>query len=395
MIISQRIYLSVLICLLMALEFSCTKEETETQPKTTYQKTFGEDGYDAGEEALIVNDDLFIVGTTDRNDNSQKDILFMSISKGGKELFTTTFGSNAGDDEGLGMVQSLDGNIVLIGYTTSASNGRDCWIQKTDLFGRVIWEKQFGGPLDDVANDIILLSNGEFFVAGHSENSEGKLDSYFLWIDQNGELIRESRFKVINGGLYESAASVIQSADGNLQIYGHFDLDGTNRDFYWVEMTSTGGVIGFLGGGADGYDEAQQLIETSDGHLLFCGHSTAEDPLHNMSLDKIDRSAGLTPKTIWTKQFGGDKHDGGMALMENSKGNYVAVARSNSFKNGDENIYLVEVDDSGEVIQDKVYGGRVTDRAECIIEDNGFFYLIGRSDSYGNNMQVFVVKTKI
>jgi hypothetical protein len=100
---------------------------------------------------------------------------------------------------------------------------------------------------------------------------------------------------------------------------------------------------------------------------------------------------------LWEKNYGGLMHDGGQAAIINSKGNYVLVARSMSFGNGDRNAYMVEVSSSdGTIIQEQVVGGDKNDRIDDIIEFNGYYYLVGHSDSDGaGGNDVYVVKIEI
>ena len=82
------------------------------------------------------------------------------------QTFIKLFGGN-GSEEGKDLIALTDGGFVLVGSTTSMSEGgKDVYVVRADNFGNVIWENKFGGLGDDVGNAVILGRNNTIYVCG-------------------------------------------------------------------------------------------------------------------------------------------------------------------------------------------------------------------------------------
>jgi hypothetical protein len=95
----------------------------------------------------------------------------------------------------------------------------------------------------------------------------------------------------------------------------------------------------------------------------------------------------------WERNYGGALHDGGQAVLVNTKGNYVLLGRSISFGNGSRNIYLIVTNQNGEVISEQILGGSNNDRGQDIIEYNSSYFIAGYSNSFGTgDNDAYIVK---
>lgn len=88
-------------------------------------------------------------------------------------------------------------------------------------------------------------------------------------------------------------------------------------------------------------------------------------------------------------------HDGGQAILINEVGNYVLIGRSMSFGNGDRNIFMVTTNTDGVELSRDIVGGERDDLGQDILEHNGYYYIIGHTNSFNDNMNdLYVVKYK-
>ena len=84
------------------------------------------------------------------------------------KVFIKLYGGR-GSEEGRDLALLPDGGFVLVGSTTSNSNGgKDVYIVRTDEIGNMIWERNYGGSSDDIGNSVILGSNNTLYVCGES-----------------------------------------------------------------------------------------------------------------------------------------------------------------------------------------------------------------------------------
>lgn len=383
-----------MICLFVLILFACTKDEikiNEPLPlNSSFQKNIGGSSDDIANSIVIKDDTLYILGQSKSFNDPNGDHYLIKLDIYGDIIFEKTYGGNL-TEEGTKIITTGDGNLILIGTTESSGNGqKDIHVLKINTNGIVLWEKSFGGSLDDKPIDIIETSDSEFCIAASTESfGVGSLDIYLIWINQSGDLIRQTTF---GGSEIDGSSGLIEIENNEIMLYGYTRNFGANgRDFYLMKLTSTGDSLWSKRYGGDGYEESQGFARTNSGGFLLSGHSSSIDPKHDMYVVKVDSNG----HQLWENNYGGAQHDGGQALLINNEGNYVLVARSMSFGNGSRNIYMVITDSNGELISEKIIGGSQNDWGQDIIEYESFYFIVGHSNSYGaGDNDAFIVKLK-
>jgi hypothetical protein len=75
-----------------------------------------------------------------------------------------------GDQTGRDLVVLPDGSMVLFGTSraTVPTRGSEWYVVKVDAKGTIIWEQEYGGPLDDEARDIEVTSLGDLVLVGNT-----------------------------------------------------------------------------------------------------------------------------------------------------------------------------------------------------------------------------------
>ncbi|MEN2984546.1 MAG: hypothetical protein ABDH25_05930, partial [Dictyoglomaceae bacterium] len=154
-------------------------------------------------------------------------------------------------------------------------------------------------------------------------------------------------------------------------------------DFYLVKIDKWGNVLGewFHYGERD--DNAQCVIETSDGGLLVLGesYSYATGISKDLYVVKLDKKGNI----VWAKNFGGMDMDGGRSVIEDSEGNYVLVGWTRSFGAGNSDFYIIKLSPNGELLWSKTWGGKNFDEANCILEsEDGNYLITGYTLSFGS-----------
>jgi hypothetical protein len=362
--------------------FSC-KKETNNDPApfdTSFvEKTFGGNEEDRANSIITSNQALYIFGTSASFGDINGDHYLIKTTLNGTVVYEKNYGGT-GFEEGIDIIETNDGNLMLIGTTTSLGNGlKDIHVIKIDTNGTMIWENTFGGALDDYPADIIETSTGEFCIAGTTESfGAGSRDIYLVWIDQNGNFLRQAT----HGGTdIDGSAELIETTNQNIMLYGYTRNYGAqDRDLYLLKTNNLGDSLWSQRYGGSGYEESQSFKVNQNGEYILCGHSSSVDPLHNLYGVKVDTSGTV----IWEKHYGGVMHDGGEALLVDSDNNIIFIARTMSFGAGQRDTYFVKTNQSGNMISSKVYGGSGNDKVNEIIEIGNCYYLVGESDSFGN-----------
>jgi hypothetical protein len=77
-----------------------------------------------------------------------------------KDYFIKYYGED-GNQEGKDLLVNTDGTLIILGTSTTPGGAKRMYIAKTDLEGKIIWERNLGSTdKDEVALDIELINGG-------------------------------------------------------------------------------------------------------------------------------------------------------------------------------------------------------------------------------------------
>jgi hypothetical protein len=149
-----------------------------------------------------------------------------------------------------------------------------------------------------------------------------------------------------------------------------------------------------IGGSGDDYRGKGVKLKNSD-HYMMCSYSNS-----NKSFDKSDDAIGtrdiwvlklnMDLTIVWDTTFGGNDTNDAFDIIETKDGNFLIAGRSSSPPSGTKtaenfglrDYWLIKMDDDGNILWDKTYGGSSTDVCQNVIEmENGDLILTGWSNS--------------
>lgn len=98
--------------------------------------------------------------------------------------------------------------------------------------------------------------------------------------------------------------------------------------------------------------------------------------------------------TLWTATYGGLKHDSGSCVRQTKDGGFVIVGETLSFGSGNKDIYLVRVDEMGDTVWTRTYGGPSHEIGRAILEigDEGFL-IAGYRRCPGRDGAIYLIRT--
>lgn len=116
-----------------------------------------------------------------------------------------------------------------------------------------------------------------------------------------------------------------------------------------------------------------------------------------LALMSVSVLASAQPGQVWHHTFGGTGWDEGRTIDPATNGGYVVAGSTTSFGNGDRDFYLVRIDEQGNELWHRTYGGAGDEGYEWVevqrASDGGYF-LAGETDSYGaGSYDFYAVKT--
>ena len=261
-----------------------------------------------------------------------------------------------------------------------------------------LWDKTFGGNLDDRLSDLITNPAGEHLLLGHSrQNSSSEPVPRLIKIDNNGQ---KEWDKVLSGSLDEMLHKGLPTVDGGYLLGGTTGLQSVSDEFYqfWIVKTNQSGTKvwekKFLGPGI-----LSAMIATSDGGYLLGGTSN-----ENKKVDKTEAGRGgedfwlvkidASGNKLWDKTLGGTNRDRLTSLLATSDGGYLLGGTSFSGQGGEKSeatlggdfygdYWVVKVDALGRKQWDKTLGGTQDDILSSLLASSDGGYLVAGSSSSG------------
>jgi hypothetical protein len=141
--------------------------------------------------------------------------------------------------------------------------------------------------------------------------------------------------------------------------------------------------------GGDGHDAGYCVQQTSDGGYIVAGETSGLD-YWDMYVVKTDAGGD----TMWTRTYGGPELDDAQSVQETSSGGYIVFGRTISFGAGENDYYLVRIDEDGNPLWAQPYGGSGNDWGYSAREtSDGGYILAGNSMSFGGLADIYLVKT--
>ena len=134
-------------------------------------------------------------------------------------------------DYGFDIKQTTDGGYIMAGASESADGditatlgGYDYWIVKLDVAGNLLWQKSLGGNGYDEARNIIETDNG-YIVSGMSYSQTNNISTNYgggdIWVtglDTSGNLIWEKNY---GGSLNDTVYHMFKNSIGDYILCGY------------------------------------------------------------------------------------------------------------------------------------------------------------------------------
>ena len=311
-----------------------------------WEKTYGGVDYDWGTSGQQTTDGGYIItGSTRSFGNGQSDVYLIKTDNNGDTLWTKTFGGGLEQDEGRSVQQTNDGGYIIAGNTMS-----NVYLIKTDNNGDTLWTKTFGGGLEqDEGRSVQQTNDGGYIICGSRlVNINNICDVYLIKTDNNGDSIWTKTFGGVEN---DEGYSVQQTNDGGYVITGETESFGigNGESDVWLIKTDGNGTEQWnqTFGGVD-HDEGKSVQQTTDGGYIITGYTNSfGNGESDVWLVKTDSQGD----SIWTKTFGGNEQDGGSSVQQTIDGGYVIIGYTDDpFVNGGvEDLFVIKTDGNGNI----------------------------------------------
>jgi uncharacterized delta-60 repeat protein len=275
-------------------------------------------------------------------------------------------------DEAYSIQQTTDGGYIVAGRTHSFGAGyADIWVLKLDPNGDVQWQKTYGGPDWDTAYSIQQTSDGGYIVAGMTESfGAGYADIWVLKLDSNGDVQWQ---KTYGGPGNDGAYSIRQTADGGYIVSGEYSFGAGYVDIWVLKLDSNGNVQWQKTYGGPDWDTAYSIQQTSDGGYIVAGWTASFGAgVSDLWVLKLDPNGNIQ----WQKTYGGSANDRAESIQQTTDGGYIVAGWTYSFGAGNFDMWVLKLDQNGNIQWQKTYGGPYGDVATSIQQTSDGGYIV-------------------
>lgn len=368
------------------------------QVDTLWTRSFGENGrdcWDFGESVLETMDGGYIItGVTGADVTHVSDVYLIKTDASGYVQWTRTIGRSQteGRDYGISLQQTEDDGYILTGFTELLDgNLLDIYLVKTDDQGDTLWTRTYGDTLSESGNAVLTTPDGGYVIAGYTSAGGARgADLLLAKTDDSGEIEWWKTY----GGLYDDYGySVERTPDGGFVVVGTTHSYGSgDSDIYTVRTDESGDTLWTRTFGGADKDDGFSIKKASSGGYIIAGTTESFGAgMSDVYLLRIDDSGD----TLWTRTIGGGNLERGFSVAESGEGNYIVTGNAMSFGGGDDDIYLIKVNDDGTVLWSKVFDEALDQSGQSIhVTADGGYIIAGFIGSYyGSYWDVYLVKT--
>jgi len=255
------------------------------------------------------------------------------------------------------------------------------------------WSRTYGGTNRDVASAIVPTPDGGYLVAGRASPS-WIWGVWVLKLDGSGNVQWQKTY----GGVVDDRVSVAvaPTSDGGYVVAGTTWSFGAGYGDVWVlKLNGSGDVVWQKTYGGPERDEARAVAPTPDGGYVVAGATRSFGAGYvDAWVLKLDGSGNV----VWQKAYGGGTHyasyDWANAVAPTSDGGYVVAGLTRSFGAGYEDVWVLKLNGSGDVVWQKTYGGAKDDWANAVVPtSDGGYVVAGATRSFGAGYEdVWVLK---
>ncbi|MBC8048367.1 MAG: T9SS type A sorting domain-containing protein [Fimbriimonadaceae bacterium] len=390
---------------------------SNAQTSIYWDRSIGGSNNDLAYEMLPTPDgNYLLVGITDSDDddisvtNGQQDIWVVKLSADSTILWEKTYGGTV-NDYSKAMIAADDGGYVIAGSTNSNdgdvsgnNGGRDAWVIKIDADGNLLWQNAMGGDADEILNGIIRTSDGGYLCIGNALSSNdditgnhGVNDMWVIKLDAFGEIEWQKNY---GGTAGDFGFDIMEVADGyvgvgytysnNVDVSGHHS-DSTTADYWVLKIDFDGDILWQKSLGGDATDFATQIIESTAGNYLIGGNAFSDN-------GDVSGHYGATTETdIWLveldadgnivndKNFGGTYSDEVYDIKIDLDGGYILAGNSESDdldvndhhgSTSSPDVYILKITDSYDFVWSRSYGGINDDLSRSIYPYGENYYIV-------------------
>jgi hypothetical protein len=284
------------------------------------------------------------------------------------------------------VIQTQDGNFVIVGQTNGFGSGGNALIMKVDGVGTILWSKDYSGINADVIIDIIELSDNKLVMCGETNSyGAGLSDGFVMKTDPLGNIVWARTYG--NIGYEQFLKITVDEADG-FYVAG-YTYDFVNTSSTIIKLDALGNILwnkavnDASNGSSGDVIQGVDIVQIASGGVILAEHTITNT---SFSLYKFSALGNL----IWSNKYLPTPVGSGLSglsILEKSNSEILinfALANQNTVAQSADN-FIITLSSSGILISDKSYGGTYGEDALTISNTtDGGIIICGVTNSAGN-----------
>ena len=288
---------------------------------------------------------------------------------------------------GKSVIQSNNGGFTVVGNMRGNSGKINMMIEKFDSAGNLLWQTIRDDRDDEIGYDLQQNSDGRYFSIGYYHRYHSFSSSVLaMQFSDTGRILSR---KLYSGGYVDWGESISQTSDGGYIVTG---ILGRDRNMFLMKLDSQGDSL-WLKTYGNGTNSGMDAIENSSNEFLAVGSAYSSE---TSSTDLLIVKTDSEGDTLWTKLFGGEERETGYGVIESPVGGYIVVGDTGvgPHHEGGGDLWLMKIDEDGELLWSKTMGGSGNDGGRSIFntQDGGFIVSGFLSDSDSTSPDAWVLR---
>ena len=285
------------------------------------------------------NRNLYICGDVIKNrEDYNRDILLVKANSNGDTLWTKTYGGTK-DENGLNIITTSDGNLLIAGKTESfgADSYGDIYLLKLNQDGDTLWTRHYSDPGQQFPASLTEMCDGSYLVTGNYMGKEAfkTNENYLLKVDTNGNKMWDRKY-----GPHEWmwSYSSVELNSGEILTCGRITEDGYSQVLL-LRADKDGNYYREYSYGSPKLTEVGYSIkQNNDDTFTIAGSSFDVTTGLNEIITLKIREDGAQ---VWFKRFGTSENSNGYNLLKTSNNDNVVTG------NYDYNMFMTVLKDDG------------------------------------------------
>mmetsp|Transcript_30976 Transcript_30976/g.69716 ORF Transcript_30976/g.69716 Transcript_30976/m.69716 type:complete len:425 (-) Transcript_30976:148-1422(-) len=351
---------------------------------------------DARGNLLVVGD---AAGALDNATSAgSRDFFLMEFDGSGAWQWTRQHGAKEADSA-RAMQLDQEGNILVVGYTSSALDGNvhqggsDIFVSKFDRSGSLLWTRQHGTGDWDYGHALQVDNQSNILVAGYTggtldgHQNAGSYDFFIMKLDASGSWLwtrqrGSASWDFARALRLDRAGNVFVAGYTRGSLNGHANAGG--KDIFLSKFDAEGSWQWTQQQGSAGDDDAMDLGIDSFGNVLVAGETSGS--LGNKNLGSSDvflMKFGNAGECEWIRQRGTSSFDVAWALEVDLFNNiwvagYTGGSMDGHASAGSSDVFLMMFDASGSWVWTEQRGTPRWDYARALkISEAGDAFIAG------------------